>query len=547
MPARKGGALAILRARRNGLPAPLLICLALLLSIARADDSGAAQTEPDQQAIRLDVNEYDVEGNSVLAAEEIEGAVYPFLGPQRTVQDINDARAALERAYREKGYQTVSVELPNQKIVDGLVIFVVRERRVARIQVAGAEHRAPESIAEAVPSLAAGAVPNTIAADREIQLLNRTPDRQVKAGLGPGAEPGTVDVHFHVQDRLPLHGSLEINNQYSPGTKPYRLIGTAEYTDLWGLGHTIQGGYLVAPQARGNAELFQGAYVAPLDQFWTAQITGATSSSNVATGGSSMVLGNGDMIQLRLSYALPADGGLTQSLFAELDYKHFLEGFTTINGVPSVAGPSALLFPVTYYPLAAGYSGTIAESDATDRISVTLDFALRGVGAHLENLGLGRRNFFYLHGEAERLQALPWGAELSLKATGQIASDRLPTHEQFSLGGMGSVRGYLESEEIADDALGGSIELRSPSFGADIAPAIDSWRIFGFTDAVTGWLHAPLPFERRSFGLMSAGLGTSIELFERWNGVLDLAWPLQDGPLTRAGDLRTQFRLWTAF
>ncbi|MDB6173331.1 MAG: ShlB/FhaC/HecB family hemolysin secretion/activation protein, partial [Chthoniobacteraceae bacterium] len=41
----------------------------------------------------------------------VEEAVYPFLGPGRTSIDVEQARAALEQAYKEKGFQTVTVEV----------------------------------------------------------------------------------------------------------------------------------------------------------------------------------------------------------------------------------------------------------------------------------------------------------------------------------------------------------------------------------------------------------------------------------------------------
>ena len=52
---------------------------------------------------------------------DIESAVYPFLGPARTDADIEGARAALEKAYADAGYQTVAVSVPPQNIAAGVV------------------------------------------------------------------------------------------------------------------------------------------------------------------------------------------------------------------------------------------------------------------------------------------------------------------------------------------------------------------------------------------------------------------------------------------
>ena len=59
-----------------------------------------AQAEEEGAARRVDVNEYFVRGNTVLDAAAIEEAVYPFLGPQKTLGDIEGARDALQKIYQ---------------------------------------------------------------------------------------------------------------------------------------------------------------------------------------------------------------------------------------------------------------------------------------------------------------------------------------------------------------------------------------------------------------------------------------------------------------
>src|SRR5215469_7160623 len=67
------------------------------------------------------IQEYRVEGTHKLSELEVEEAVYPYLGPGRTTEDVEHARAALEKAYQDKGYQTVSVQIPPQQVRNGVV------------------------------------------------------------------------------------------------------------------------------------------------------------------------------------------------------------------------------------------------------------------------------------------------------------------------------------------------------------------------------------------------------------------------------------------
>ena len=50
--------------------------------------------------------------NSTLTPRQVEAAVYPHLGPDKTLQDVQAARADLEKAYHDAGYSTVFVDIP---------------------------------------------------------------------------------------------------------------------------------------------------------------------------------------------------------------------------------------------------------------------------------------------------------------------------------------------------------------------------------------------------------------------------------------------------
>jgi hemolysin activation/secretion protein len=98
---------------RRILVAALLFGAAFAASATRAQES------------RFDVLEFEIEGNTVLPALAIERAVYPFLGPGKTIDDVQGARAALEKAYQDAGYLTVVVDVPPQQVKGGKVVLAV--------------------------------------------------------------------------------------------------------------------------------------------------------------------------------------------------------------------------------------------------------------------------------------------------------------------------------------------------------------------------------------------------------------------------------------
>ncbi len=62
--------------------------------------------------------------------------------------------------------------------------------------------------------------PNFGDVTKDIVSLNQWPDRRVTPALRAGVAPGTVDVDLNVEDKSPLHASLEVNNRQSPSTTP---------------------------------------------------------------------------------------------------------------------------------------------------------------------------------------------------------------------------------------------------------------------------------------------------------------------------------------
>ena len=146
----------------------------LALSAHGVASAQAADTAPAAAPERkVDVTEYIVRGNTALDARAIEKAVTPFLGPERTLKDIEGARDALLAAYQAAGYQSVYVDLPEQQVAQGVVFLQVSETRVGRVRVVGAEYNSPLDVRDQVPALQEGTVPDFNKAQSQLAALNR--------------------------------------------------------------------------------------------------------------------------------------------------------------------------------------------------------------------------------------------------------------------------------------------------------------------------------------------------------------------------------------
>lgn len=523
-------------------------CLASVLCAvpALAETPAAADVAPVAAQL-VDINEYIVRGNTVLDAYDIEQAVYPFLGPQRSLADIEAARDALQESYQSKGYQSVFVELPEQQVEGGVVFLQVVETRVGRVRVVGAEHYSPVEILEDVPALTEGAVPDFNRVQEELSRVNRSAGRQVMPLVREGQRPGTMDINLQVEDEKPWFVNLGLNNDYSADTERLRSFVSVGHNNLWQLGHAIALTYFVAPEDKDSAEVWSGSYTLPLGERWNLRFAGFKSDSNVATVGGTNVLGKGHSYGVTATYALPFSGDWAHSFSVGLDFKDFDEDVRFGGETDSV--------PIKYSPFTFGYHGFRYTEQSEFGLGLSLvanPRSLLGYGSEPEDFRFKKRwdsspSFGVFKVDTSYTVTLPNTWQLSTTFGFQLASGPLISSEQISAGGASSVRGYLATEASGDDGYIVTQELRTPSLSKYVGNYLSDWRLYAFADGAQVFLQDALPEQEDDFALASVGLGTRA-VFNDWlSGSVDWALPLQDGPNTSKHDSRVHFSVQANF
>lgn len=514
--------------------------------------------KPAAPEAHFDIDEFRVEGADNLPQIEVEAAVYPFLGPNKSAQDVEKARAAVEKAYHDKGLQTVSVGVPQQDAQRGFIVLKVAENRVGRLRVKGSRYFDLKNIKDNAPSLKEGTLPNFQDVTKDIVTLNRWADRRITPALRAGVAPGTVDVDLNVEDTYPLHGSIELNNKQSPSTTPLRTSVSMHYDNLWQLGHSMTWTYQVAPMNPKDAMVVSGSYLARTEIDWLSVLVyGLVSDSAVATVGGANVIGPGQVVGGRAVLTLPSKGDLFQTLSLGVDYKEFKQTLQQL-------GSDAFDSPVTYVPLVGTYGATWQGDGHLTQLNATITAGLRGVGSSRDEFDAKRfdatQSFITLHADISHTQDFAGGFQLYAKLQGQVADQPLVSSEQFSLGGQDTVRGYLESEVLGDYGIAGTLELRTPNLAQYMQQklpnplgdaikfnAFDEWRFFAFVDGGNARIHEPLPDQQSHFDLASYGVGMRMKTLRYLNSVVFVGMPLTSQQVTVANHPRISFRLWGEF
>jgi hemolysin activation/secretion protein len=537
-----------------------LLVAMLLLTVGSAPAVGqpaeAAAAASRSNARRLDIREYRVQGATQLSTEEIEAAVYPYLGPDRTLQDVEAARAALEKRHVDLGYHSVAVAIPPQTVKRGVVLLKVTEAKVGQLRVRGSRWSSLSTIRQMAPSVAEGAVLNFNDIMRDILALNQLADRRVTPELRAGALPGTVDVDLRVKDTFPLHGSLELNNRYSRDTPTLRLNGAIRYDNLWQLGHSLGLSFQLSPEVKDprhgleivppSQQVFSLFYLARFPQWpwFTLSLHGMLQDSDVSTLDGIAVQGRGTIVGAQATFTLPGAHSFFHSLSLGLDYRDFAQGISLAQ--------ASIDTPITYLPLSLQYATTWAGKTTELQALTSAVLNLRALSSDSAAFDAKRfqasGSFFALRFDLSMKQELMQGMQWIGRLRGQYSGEPLIGAEQLMAGGVASVRGYLEAEAAGDWGGAASVELLGPDFAAWFhGSVLNSWRLLVFADGAWLKIYQPLPEQKSRFLPVSVGAALRLEWFDTLLVSVDVGWPLKAVGKTKKHRERWHFRMTSEF
>lgn len=554
-----------------------------------ATEAPAEQSlEREEELARVYIREFRVLGTKELPKIDVEATVYPFLGPGRTFKDVEAAAEALTKAYHAKGYSLAQVVIPEQDARSGVVTLQAYEGKVGSLRITGARYFLPSRIRAQAKSMAAGKIINYNDVGADMVKLSKFADMRVTPKTPIMTEPGVYDLELEVKDNSPLHGSAELNNRASLNTTDTRMNVSFSYANLWQRGHSIGGGFQFTPENFDEVRILNGFYIWRSQEweYFSLQFSASKQHTHTTTptvsgaaAGSGSVVSPGHTLGVRALFDLPSADGFFHTMSFGFDYK-------ALDSEPTLTAKTS----ARYYPINISWDGTWVhsrkESDpspeepdktksvetGTTTLALGLTFGPRGFGSDVEEFNNNRfgtdGSFAYIRGTLEHVHNLKRDWQLLGRVQGQASDGPLLNYEQFSAGGMTTVRGYLEGEALGDNALLGTLELRSPSLlkttrtvGSGPTASEEStgkeWRLYAFADG--GWvtLQKALPEQISSFRLAGIGVGSEIHLWDHLHGVLELSLPLTsyetkllpgvESSNTKAHDPRVNFRLWSDF
>ena len=496
--------------------------------------AGTAEIVPSASAVspKFEIRRYLTEGNTLLAQEEIDRVLAPFVGQDKDFGDVQKALEALQTSYQAAGYGSVEVRLPEQELERGEVRFNVIEVKVGKIIIEGNEHFSAQNIRRSVPSLREGATPNTKEIGESMRLANENPSKQSAVLLRGAEREGVVDATIRVADVNPQRWSASFDNTGNSSTGQTRLGIAYQHSNLFDLDHILTTQYITSPADFKNVNVYGIGYKIPLYANGDS-IDFVAGYSNVDSGtvqGLFLVSGKGAIYGARYNQALPKWGDLEHKLVYGLDYRAYQ------NKVTQTSSSDPLVPDITVHPVSLTYSasarGTGQDLSFYTNVARNIAGGSDGQDDDFQKPGArpgGKADYLLYRAGFNYVRVVGGDWQLRANFSAQYTDDALVAPEQFGIGGADSVRGFNERYVSNDKGHRASLEIYTPDWSKSMGLEDGRLRYLAFYD--TGGLHRnyPLATEQAATHLDSAGLGLRMNYKNYFTARLDVAIVLHDG------------------
>jgi hemolysin activation/secretion protein len=501
----------------------------------------SAQVQEAPPAPKFDIQRFEVVGNTLLPATEVQRIVAPFTGKGRDFGSVQQALEALQEAYLSAGFNAVRVFIPEQDLDKGQVRLQVTEARMRSVRVENNKFFDEANIRHGLPSLAAGQAPNTRRIGENVSLTNENPAKQVVIRLEPTDNVNQVDAVARVTDEKPARISLTLDNTGNAQTGQTRAGIGYQNANLFNTDQVFTAQYLTSPDHVKDVTIFGVGYRIPKYD-WNGVIDLFAGYSDVNSGtvqGLFNVTGSGTIAGARYTQILPRLDAFEQKIALGMDYRAFKQNVAFVDTTQS------LIPDITVSPVSLSYLGRMSRPGSDLSFSVSYSQNIPGLGgtdgdqAAFDANRLGADAKYNIWRFAAAYSSLmPGDLLVRFAFNAQQTGDLLVPGEQFGMGGQDSVRGFMEREVANDYGTRFTAELYTPDFGSRLA---DNWRarVLTFFDTAHGKDNAPIRSETN--GLDSAGLGMRVSQGKSLFLRADIAYVL-NGTSTR-GEGNTRWHL----
>ena len=391
-----------------------------------------------------------------------------------TAEEIQEFYVQLLKTLKEQGYIFAKVDFPTRPWNNGIFVAKIDCGPLGNITVRNAKHFSEEQLRKKL-SNPEGKF-NYAKTYGDLFDLNSNPDLKLQTSLKPVIQGGrqVINAEITVEDKVPIHGAIELRNDGTSKTTDWRLRSTLQHLNVTDHFDTLTIEWLTGlfdhPFEDVNA--LSGSYFLPIDDRWSFNFYGGWNQSEIDDIMPEIgVVGRGHYLGTQLSYVLRETPKYRQQISLSWFYqvwknKQDITGTVYDDRELTISMPSITLGHVDkVFDSFEGrnFASITAKANQAGKFgsSCKQDFMTQG-SPYCDG------DFFVVDIELARFQRLFSGEDapgkwtLFMKTDIQLADDNLPPSVRQYLGGFGSVRGYEEAELGGDNTVTATLELRTP-------------------------------------------------------------------------------------
>ena len=461
----------------------------------------------DQQLssrLQIRVNKIEFLGNTVFSAETLSKLTNPYLNKDIGSLELEEIRLAITNHYINSGYINSGATIPDQDLQDGVLKLLITEGRLTEVKLKHDGKLNPEYINQRVSPYPDKPL-NILQLQENLHLLQQNPRiKQINASLGPGEQRGQSVLDIRVLEDKPYTMALEFNNHRPVAVGEWQGLLDVQHLNISGNGDTLALNY-GATEGLKSGQLRYDYPIAHDDS--SIKLDLSYSDSEVVDENLQNIIDiYNDAWSAKLSWSFPLYYTTQEKYLVDLalDRRHSASylGGGAVNCVDNEGNceVTALRLTQSWFRNA---NDEILSLRHTVSVGIDAFNSTIYTGGDKDNRINADSRFtsWLIQGQwAKRYQ--PTLMQSIFRADLQISQDALLPMEQFSVGGVNSVRGYRENFVIRDNGFLASWEARLPLYHRDAFGS--SIHTMTFVDYGYSWNHG----ERDQAKILrSVGLG----------------------------------------
>ncbi|MEM7716132.1 MAG: ShlB/FhaC/HecB family hemolysin secretion/activation protein [Cyanobacteria bacterium P01_A01_bin.68] len=394
---------------------------------------------------KIKVESFKFEGNTVFSDDELLELVKPYRGKDISFEELLKIRTLITTFYNQAGYITSFAFLPkNQKIgkKGGLITMQIVEGKLEKINISGnsrLEAYIRSRIKKGISIL------NRDRLLKNLKLLQADPNiKTISAQLMEGSKPGKSLLNIKIKGEQQFNIETFVNNYSSPGVGRFQRGLKVKQSSLLFPGDLLELEY----RNTDGSNIYSTGYSIPVNsKNGSIEFSYVNVNSNIIEEPFSDLDIIGDSRSYQFSFRQPVLQRASKKSNQELALGFIFE---------REESESYLLD--TPFPLSEGSD----EKGRTRILSFRFfqDFTSKNDSTVFQmrsqfSLGCNTNEdegFFAWRGQVVWLKDLG-NTSLLIRGDLQLASSRLASLEQISVGGKYTVRGYREAIYLSDNAL----------------------------------------------------------------------------------------------